>query len=137
MPVTIRRIEYFYAMVKDRPGEGYQLLSQLAQAGVDLLAFNAVPMGGETTQFMLFPADTERLAVAAERQSLVLTGPQHAFLIQGDDRLGACAEIHRKLAEAHINVFSSSGVTDGRGGFGYVLHVRPDDYERAARVLEG
>jgi len=136
MALTIRRTEYFYAMVKDRPGEGYRLLSQLAEAGVDLLAFTAVPMGGETTQFMLFPSDTERLVKVAETQSLVLTGPQHAFLIQGDDRLGAFAEIHRKLAEASVNAFSSSGVTDGRGGYGYVLHVRADDYERAARVLE-
>jgi predicted amino acid-binding ACT domain protein len=123
-------------MVKDRPGESYRMLSLLAEQGVDLMAFNAVPLGGENTQVMLYPADSALFLSAAARAGLVPTGPQHAFLITGDDRLGACAEIHRKLAEAGINVFSSGGVTDGRGGFGYLIHVRPEDYERAARVLE-
>lgn len=136
MPLQIRRAEYYYVTVKDRPGEAYNLLSRLAAEGVELLAFSAVPMGAETTQLILFPAETPKLLRMAEKGGLVLAGPQHAFLITGDDRLGALAEIHRKLAEARINVFASSGVTDGRGGFGYLVHVRPEDGERAAQVLE-
>jgi hypothetical protein len=137
MGVHIRRVEYYYVTVKDRPDESYRLLSLLAQQGVDLLAFSAVPMGGEATQLMLFPVDPALFKNASGMTGLDAVGPQHAFLITGDDQLGACAEIHRKLAEAQINVFSSSGVTDDRGGFGYVIHLRPEDYERAATVLEG
>jgi len=107
----------------------------MASLGVDLLAFSAVPMGGETTQLTLFPAQAGRLQAAAESGGLALTGPQHAFLIQGDDELGALLGIHRKLAEAQVNVFASSGVTDGQGGFGYLIYVRPQDYEQASRVL--
>jgi hypothetical protein len=135
MPAAIRCVEYFYLMVRDQPGEAYRLLSQLASGGVKLLAFSAVPMGGETTQLVLYPESTESLARAAEAGALVLTGPNRAFLIQGDDSLGSLAEIHEKLFNAQINVFASSGVTDGRGGYGYVVHVRPDDYDRAAQVL--
>jgi hypothetical protein len=137
MAARIRRAQYYYVMVKDRPGESYRLLSLLAEQGVDLHAFNAIPLGGETTQLMLFPADVALFLKAVSQAGLSPVGPQHAFLITGDDKLGAFAEIHRKLAEARINVFSSSGVTDGRGGFGYLIHVRPEDYERAAGVLEG
>jgi predicted amino acid-binding ACT domain protein len=136
MAVHIRRADYYYVMVKDRPGEAYRLLSLLAQQGVELLAFSAVPLGGEATQLVLFPADTSLFMKAAGMAGLNAAGPQHAFLITGDDQLGAFAEIHRKLAEAQINVFSSSGVTDDRGGFGYLIHLRPEDYERAAKVLE-
>jgi len=135
MPATIRRVEYFYTMVKDRPGEAYGLLSKLATADVNLLAFNAIPIGPEQTQLVLFPESVELLGRAAQRTGLVLTGPQRAFLIQGDDRLGAIAEIHRKLFDAHINVYASSGVTDGRGGYGYVLYVRPEAFQTAADVL--
>ena len=39
------------------------------------------------------------------------------------------------LSDAGVNVFSSSGVTDGRGGFGYVVYVRTEDFENAARTL--
>ena len=136
MAASIKRVEYFHLTVRDRPGEGHQLLSRLAAEGVDLLAFTAVPAGGETTQLVLFPSDGAVFQRAAEKSGLAVTGPQWAFLITGDDQLGAFAEIHRRLADAQINVYSSSGVTDGRGGFGYLVHVRPDDYERAARVLE-
>jgi hypothetical protein len=66
---------------------------------------------------------------------LVLTGPQYAFLIQGDDRLGALVEVHEKLNAANINVFASNGVTDGRGAFGYVIYLRPQDFDEAVRVL--
>jgi len=40
-----------------------------------------------------------------------------------------------KLADAEVNVYASSGVTDQRGGYGYVMHVRPDEYEKAAGIL--
>jgi hypothetical protein len=136
MSATIRSVEYYNLTVKDRPGEAYRLLSRLAQEGVSLLAFNAVPMGGDATQLVIYPSRPEHLVAAAQAAGLALTGPQPAFLIQGDDELGALVEIHRKLYEAQINVYSSSGVTDGRGGYGYLVHVRSQDFETAARVLD-
>ena len=66
---------------------------------------------------------------------MVLDGPHHALLIQGDDELGALAGIHQKLFEANINVYASSGVTDGRGSYGYLVYVKEEDYERAAQTL--
>ncbi|HKZ81070.1 MAG TPA: hypothetical protein VJ124_22555 [Pyrinomonadaceae bacterium] len=41
-----------------------------------------------------------------------------------------------KLYEANVNVFASSGVADGKGSYGYVIYVRPDDYERAVAALK-
>ena len=134
MNTTIRAVNYFYVMVHDRPGEAYRLLSHLAAAEVDLLAFSAIPMG-EHTQLILFPESTERLAMAAERAGLSVAGPERAFLVQGDDRLGALADIHLKLLDAQINVYASSGVADGRGGYGYIMYVKPGDYHSAASVL--
>ena len=66
---------------------------------------------------------------------LVLDGPHPALLAQGDDELGALAGLHAKLFEAKVNVFASTGVTDGRGSYGYVLYVRPHEYDNAARAL--
>jgi hypothetical protein len=135
MAVTVRRVEYYHTEVKDRPGEAYALLSRLASQEVNLLAFSAVPTGPENTQLVLFPQDVERLARVAAQMDLVLIGPHHAFLIQGDDQLGALADLHHRLADARINIYASSGVTDGRGGYGYVLYVRPESYDSAANVL--
>lgn len=135
MSATIHAVDYYYTTVRDRPGEAYKLLTQLASQGVHLLAFSAVPVGPEYTQLQLFPESPERLTRLAGRTGFALTGPQRAFLIQGDDQLEAIADIHAKLFDAQINVYASNGVTDGRGGYGYILYVRPEHFDAAARVL--
>ena len=73
---------------------------------------------------------------AAKELRWTITGPQHAFLIQGDDHLGALATIHQKLREAEADIYASTGVTDGKGRFGYVVYVKEQDYELAARALD-
>ena len=135
MAFHIRRVDYFYTRVKDQPGEAYQVLSKLADLGVNLLAFIGVPMGPEVTQLTLFPEDTAKLTEVAEMAGMVLDGPNRAFLIQGDDELGVLASVHEKLYQADVNVYASYCVADGRGSFGYILYVRPDEYDRAVVAL--
>jgi hypothetical protein len=79
--------------------------------------------------------DPAKLMSVAERLGLVMFGPHEAFLIHGDDRLGALAELHQKLFDANVNLYSSSGVSDGAGHYGYILYVRGQDYDAAARAL--
>jgi hypothetical protein len=135
MAFSVRRADYFYTTVEDRPGEGHKLLTQLADVDVNLLAFAAVPIGPVHTQLTLFPDDAERMASAARKAGLALDGPHPALLVQGDDDLGALAGVHEKLFEAGVNVYASTGVADGHGSYGYVLYVRPDEYTRAASAL--
>ena len=135
MGPRIRRVEYFYTTVKDRPGEAYELLSRLASGKVNLLAFGAVPMGPDRSQLTLFPESVEHLAGVAEQNGLTLEGPNSALLVQGDDQLGALVDVHARLYAAGVNIFASSGVTDGEGCYGYVLYVRPDEIARAAAAL--
>lgn len=135
MAIHIRRVECFHATIKDRPGEIYRWLADLAGQDVNLLGFSAVPMGLDSAQLTLFPEDGERLCRAAEKTGLTVTGRKNALLIQGDDHLGALVSIHRKLSDAKINVYASSGVADGRGGFGYVIYVRTEDFETAAQAI--
>jgi hypothetical protein len=35
-----------------------------------------------------------------------------------------------------VDIYASSGVTDGQGSFGYVIYVREDQFDEAARALE-
>ncbi len=136
MSVNIRRVTYFYTTTKDRPGESYRLLSELAKGEVNLLAFNAVPTGPDRAQLALFPENIEQLAIVAERTGVSLEGPHPAILIHGDDRLGALAEVHRRLSDVKVNVFAGTAVTDGKGCYGYLLYVRPDDIEVAMSALQ-
>jgi len=135
MAVSVRPVEYFYAIVEDKPGEAYRFLKSLATAEINLLAFNAIPLGMDKTEVVVFPEDTGKLARTAERLGLLLRGPHRAFLIQGDDELGSLVDIHRRLFDARVNVMSSSGVTDGKGGYGYLVYVKNEEFDAASAAL--
>ena len=98
MAFRIRRVEYFTTTVHDQPGEAYKLLSQLADLGLNLVAFTAVPVGPLHAQLTIFPEDPLSMANAARKAGLVLDGPHPALLVQGDDELGALANIHATIS---------------------------------------
>ena len=135
MAARIRKVACYDTTIRDVPGEAYRVLSLLAQEGVDLMAFQAVPMGPDTTRITMFTDGEGALPRVAESAGLVLSGPQYAFLVQGDDEMGALARIHKQIYDAEVNVFASWGVTDGQGGFGYVLYVRREAIDKAAAAL--
>ncbi len=135
MAVTVHRAEYFYATVEDKPGEGRKLLEFCSAHGVNLWNFTAFPVGEGKAQLDFFPEVPQKLQMAAEEAGVTLVGPKKAFLVQGEDRLSVLVEYHLRLSDAGINVYAANGTCDGRGGFGYVLWVRPEDYERAAAAL--
>jgi hypothetical protein len=120
MAEKIHLVEYYHATVHDKPGEAYHMLSE---------------MGPDRTQLVIFPQNAEKLVRVAAKTGIVLSGPHQAFLIQGDDELGALADIHRRLFDAKVNVYASNGVSDGRGGFGYVVYVRTEDVDKASQAL--
>jgi len=135
MASDIRRIEYFRATVKDEPGAAFTVLSALRSQGVNLVAFTAIPIGVNETQLILFPDNGTSFSRAAGTIRMDVDGPHAALIVQGDDALGAIAEIHGILADAGLNVVGATGVADGRGAFGYVIHLRECDVERAVHLL--
>lgn len=135
MSYKIRKLNYYYAITQDKPGEAYKILSILADVGVNQLAFNAMQMGPERAQITLFPEDEALLLNVAKKAGLNLDGPYQAILVQGTDELGALIEVHEKLQNANINIAMSTAITDGSGSYGYLIYVRPDDYDKAADAL--
>jgi len=136
MGAQIFSVDYYLAVVEDKPGEGSRFLSWLASQEVNLLAFNACPIGGGKSQLTIYPVNSFWLGHQARQKGYRLDGPHHAFIVHGDDELGALTDIHHKLANADINVSTSNGIVDGRGGYRYILHVDPGDFEMAQNVLE-
>ena len=135
MALTVRNAEYFYVRTEDSREKAYELLAQLASAEVSLLAFSAVPFGPNHVELTIFPDRSDTFIQLAKKLGWVVAGPQHAFLVQGDDHLGALADIQRMLLEADVEIYASSGVTDGSGRFGYVIYFKEADHATAARVL--
>ena len=136
MTAQIYGVDYYYTTVEDAPGQGCRFLETLASEEVNLIAFNAFPVGRDRTQLVIYPLNPTWLGDLARNQGLRLMGPHHAFIIHGDDELGALVNIHQKLCDAEINVSSATGMTDGRGGYRYIMHVHPDDYEKSLEILD-
>lgn len=134
MADTIQRVQYFYTEVPDKPGEGARILRMLQEEGVNLLAFSGFPKG-KRAQVDFIPADPVAFKAAAKKAKLKLVGPKTGFLIQGDDRVGAVADIIAKLAEAKINVTAVDAVSAGFGRYGGILWVKPRDVKKAAQLL--
>src|SRR5579871_6572062 len=137
MALKVRTVEYFYTRTEEESGKAYEILTQLASEEINLLAFSAVPFGPDRVELTIFPDRSDQLVTLAKRLGWTLTGPYHACLIQGDDQLGALAEIQKTLIDAGVSIYASSGVTDGAGHYGYVIYLKEGDHVIAARVLGG
>ena len=131
MDDQIRIVDCYYVTVHDRPGEGSRLLEHISESGLNLTAFTAVPTGADETQICLVTDEPETLQEAAANAGAVLVGPKKGFLIQGDDRIGALHANYLTLSNAGVNVYSSSGVCDGTGRFGFILWVEAGDFDKA------
>ncbi|HTO10209.1 MAG TPA: hypothetical protein VMQ51_01460 [Candidatus Binatia bacterium] len=136
MADTVRLVEYFYVTTSQKPGVGAAVLNELRRAGVNLLAFSGFP-AGRGAQIDFVPENAAAFRAAAKAAKWKVTGPKKAFLITGDDRTGAVADILQKLADARINVTAVDAACAGAGRYGAILWVAPRDVTRAARALGG
>lgn len=134
MAETIRKVEYYYTTVTDKAGEGARVLGALRDAGVNLLALHAFP-SGKKSQVDFVPENAAGLMAAAQKAGFQLAGPKTAFLVEGDDRVGAVHEVLRKLGAAGVNVTAIDAVRSGAGRYGALLWVKPADVSKAAGAL--
>jgi len=134
MSDVIRKVDYFYIKTANKPGEGAKVLGALRDAGVNLLAFSGFPQG-QRAQIDFIPEDPAGFEAAAKRIGLKLSKKKSGFLVQGQDRPGAVAEIMGRFAEAKINVTAIDAISAGESRYGAILWVKPKDIEKAAHVL--
>jgi hypothetical protein len=134
MAETIRLVDYFYTEAPDKPGEGARALAALKEAGVNLLAFSGFPKG-RRAQLDFVPADVAAFKAVAKQQRWKLVGPKKGFLLQGDDRPGAVADLLGRLAGAKINVTATDAVCAGADRYGVIFWVKQRDVKRAAKAL--
>lgn len=135
MPEIAKIVDYFYTCVDDRPGEGYRLLARMKRRDVNFLAFSAFPSGPGQVQINFIPEDNQELQNVAAEMQIQMMGPKKAFLLQGEDRIGALADVFRKFYEADINIYAANCVAGHMGDFGMVVWVSPNDYEAASQAL--
>jgi hypothetical protein len=135
VPDQISRIDYFYLTVPDKPEEGARVWAALQGAGVNLLGISVFPHGARKSQLDLIPEDSGALRKAAKTAGFKLSRKKTGFLIQGEDRPGAVADVASRLAEANINITSAQVFCAGSGRYGGMLWVKAPDLRKAAKTL--
>jgi hypothetical protein len=135
MADRVSKVSYCHIEVPSRSGQGAQVLGELARAGVNLQAFSGFPKGPGKAQIDLVTPDLARVRRVAARQGWRVSKTKRAFLVQGDDRVGAVHRQVQKLADRRINVTAADAVSAGKGRWAMILWVKPADYARAAKAL--
>ena len=134
MADVVRLLDYFYVTIPDKPGEGARLLDTLRQERVNLLAFSAFPEGRKA-QADFIPEDSAAFRRVAKKAKWKAVGPKKVFLVQGDDRVGACADLMGTLAAAKINVIACDAISV-HGRYGAIFWVAPKDIKKTQKVID-
>ena len=135
MADQIRETGYRYTVVGNG-AEAASVLLALSKSGVELLAFSVFPNADGASQLDLIPEDMKALSRAARELGLNLSSPKTGFVVRGENRPLAMADVLRRLGEARIDVTSAQAISAGAGRFGALLWVKPRDTGAAARVLD-
>ena len=130
----IRKVVYFSMQVPNRPGVGLEMLKAIAKGRQNLLAFTGFPNGAKA-QVDFVPAKPAEFARGARKAGVKLGKRKTAFLVQGEDRVGALVRVLDKLVKAKINMVAMDAVTAGNRRFGAIFWVKPKDIGRASRLL--
>ena len=135
MATVVKKVAYFAMDIPNKPGEAACVLTGLAAAGVNMLAFTGFP-SGRKAQIDIIPEKVTLFKKAAKALELKTKAQKFGFLVQGDDKKGAVADLLAKLSEQKINVTAIDAVSAGKGRFGAILWVKSTDVNKAAKALK-
>jgi hypothetical protein len=135
MADIVRRIEYYYTVVPNQTGAGVKVFNALKAGGANLIALNGFPTSARRAQLAFVPSDRDAFLAAARKAGIKLKGPKVAFLIQGEDRVGAVAAVLSKLGQARINVTAMQAIATGAGRYGAILWIKSRNVGKAAQAL--
>jgi len=134
--MSVRKVSYCYVTVPNRPGQGAQILGELKDAKVNLMAYSGFPLKSGKAQLDLVATNITPIRRIANKNGWRLSKAKKGFLIQGADRPGAVHRHVQKLADRRINVTAAEAVAAGKGRYGMLLWVKGKDYGRAAKALK-
>lgn len=134
MTDLVRKVAYFAMDVSNKPGEGARVLRALSDGGVNLLAFTGFP-SGKKAQLDFIPEDIAVFKAAVKAAKIKTRTQKFGFLVQGEDRKGAVADLLKTLADAKINVTAIDAVSAGEGRYAAILWVNSKDVNKAAKAL--
>lgn len=136
MAYRVRKVNYCKMTVPSRAGQAEAVLSQIMEAGINMHAFSGFPLKAGKSQLDFVVEDSAAVQRLGKKSGWRLSKTKKAFLVQGNDEVGAIHKIFKKLSDEKINVTAADAVAAGVGRYGMILWVKPTVYTRAARILK-
>lgn len=99
------------------------------------MAFTGFPRGRKA-QLDIIPEDVAIFKKAVKATKMKTRPQKFGFLVQGDDRRGAVADLLKMLAEKRINVTAMNAASARAGRYAAILLVEPTDVKKTAKALE-
>ena len=137
MAFTIRPVEYYYANVRDELGAAASRAVRARRARREPARVHRRAERAEPRPAHALPGrPAEALRRGAAPPASCSTGRTTRCSSRATTSSARSRGVHERLADAGVDIFASTGVTDGRGSFGYVVYVREDQFEQAQRAFE-
>ena len=137
MSDQVRGVQYAYVKVKNKRGVGADALSALKKGRVNMIAFTGFPLKGGEAQLDFVTDNISKLKAVARKNKWKLSPVKKALLVTGKDRVGAVWQTLEKLNNAKINVTAAEAISAGKGRYGVVVWVKPNNYQKAVKILSG
>ncbi len=136
MAYRVRKVNYCKMTVPSRTGQAEAALGAIMEAGINMHAFSGFPLKAGKSQLDFIVDDSAAVQRLGKKSGWRLSKTKKAFLVQGNDEVGAIHKIFKKLSDEKINVTAADAVAAGVGRYGMILWVKPAVYTRAARILK-
>jgi hypothetical protein len=121
--------------IEDKPGALYELLAASAEAGVNISFLAAFSAGGGKGAAFIIAEKPEAIMYALKLKKKEPAVEEYTgFLLRGDDRIGAGANLTKPLADGGINILLSAA-TIAAGEYQLLILVDPADAAEAAKLL--
>ena len=118
-------------VLEDRPGTLAKACAAIADAGINIEGFCAVPSGtGRQGTFHVLTKDAAATRRAIEKAGFTAKDEREVVLIEAEDRPGFLGKILNSVADAEINLGRSYVATNNRIAFS------ADDIAQLRQVLQ-
>jgi hypothetical protein len=131
--MSVKRVAVHCVDIEDKPGSLQKFLAQSSLSGVDYLCFSAFSCGDNHGRVYVSAKDPKSFEAFA-KEARIKTTEATGFIIDGEDRIGAAANILKRLAEKDIRgITGAAMVCDNR--YHLLVVVNAKDADRAQKAL--
>ncbi|MGA2071503.1 MAG: hypothetical protein ABSG97_09150 [Sedimentisphaerales bacterium] len=131
--MSVKRVAVHCVDIEDKPGSLQKFLTQSSLSGVDYLCFSAFSCGDNHGRVCVSAKDPKTFEDFAGEAGIKITEAA-GFIIDGADRVGAAANVLKRLAEKDIRGITGAAIVcDNR--YHLLVVVSAKDADRAQKSL--